>query len=142
DHTIYRGRQVALFKRAQIFVADLWGAFSGRGLGHFSDIHRLTMFADYVVPAVLRSRGVLTYAPSLAAAVDGKQEILPGRLGVFPGTFTILPPPHHVCRLCGAGCAEKQRRAPIRPGACSHCGRQAGNTPGTLPCDSARYIAL
>ncbi|CAI7899447.1 unnamed protein product [Closterium sp. NIES-53] len=45
DHTIYRGRQVALFKRAQIFVADLWGAFSGRGLGHFSDIHRLTIMA-------------------------------------------------------------------------------------------------
>ncbi|CAI5524847.1 unnamed protein product [Closterium sp. Naga37s-1] len=78
DHAIYRGRQVALFKRAQIFVADVWGAFNGRGLGRFSDSHRLTMFADYVVPAVLRSRGVLRYAPGLAAAVDGKQEILPG----------------------------------------------------------------
>ncbi|CAI5471145.1 unnamed protein product [Closterium sp. Yama58-4] len=78
DHAIYRGRQVALFKRAQIFVADVWGAFNGRGLGHFSDIHRLTMFADYVVPAVLRSRGVLRYAAGLAAAVDGREEILPG----------------------------------------------------------------
>ncbi|CAI7869968.1 unnamed protein product [Closterium sp. NIES-54] len=130
DHSIYRGRQVALFKRAQIFVADVWGAFSGRGLGHFSDIHRLTMFADYVVPAVLRSRGVLTYAPSLAAAVDGKQEILPGRLGVFPGTFTILPPPHHVCGLRGPRCAEKQRRAHIRSKSCCCCGRKTRDSPG------------
>ncbi|GJP86328.1 hypothetical protein CLOP_g16363 [Closterium sp. NIES-67] len=78
DHAIYRGRQVALFKRAQIFVADVWGAFNGRGLGHFSDVHSLTMFADYIVPAVLRSRGVLKYAEGLAQSVDGRQQILAG----------------------------------------------------------------
>ncbi|RZC30779.1 Queuosine salvage protein [Glycine soja] len=31
DHTVYKGRQVFLYKRAQIFAADLWGAFRGHG---------------------------------------------------------------------------------------------------------------
>ena len=37
--------QVFFYKRAQIFVADLWGAFHGMGLGEFADIAELTMFA-------------------------------------------------------------------------------------------------
>lgn len=36
-----------LHKRAQIFVADVWGAFGGAGPGAFRDIARLTTFADY-----------------------------------------------------------------------------------------------
>lgn len=40
-----RGRQLFFYKRAQIFVGDLWGAFRGQGLGAFSDIDQLTMFA-------------------------------------------------------------------------------------------------
>lgn len=36
------------------------------------------MFADYRVPVVLRERGILVYAPALAAAVDGKQTLAPG----------------------------------------------------------------
>ena len=38
-----RGRQVFLYKRAQIFAGDLWGAFGGVGLGAFDDVDRLTM---------------------------------------------------------------------------------------------------
>ncbi|KAL9461270.1 hypothetical protein AB3S75_004297 [Citrus x aurantiifolia] len=30
DHSVYKGHQVFLYKRAQIFVADLWGAFKGQ----------------------------------------------------------------------------------------------------------------
>ncbi|KAI7835398.1 hypothetical protein COHA_010694 [Chlorella ohadii] len=78
DHCIYRGRQLFFYKRAQIFVGDVWGAFHGAGLGRFTDIDQLTMFADYRVPVVLRELGVLRYAPSLAAAVDAKQELAPG----------------------------------------------------------------
>ena len=32
-----------LYKRAQIFAGDLWGAFGGTGLGAFHDVDRLTM---------------------------------------------------------------------------------------------------
>jgi hypothetical protein len=37
--------QVFFYKRAQIFVGDLYGAFGGQGLGQFHDIDQITMFA-------------------------------------------------------------------------------------------------
>lgn len=45
DTARYEGRRVRLLKRAQIFVADLYGAFQGEGLGYLPDIGHLTMFA-------------------------------------------------------------------------------------------------
>lgn len=75
DHCVYKGHQVFLYKRAQIFVADLWGAFKGGGLGAFKDIESITMFADYIVPAILRDLGVLSYSPSLASMVDSFKEL-------------------------------------------------------------------
>jgi hypothetical protein len=78
DHCVYKGHQVFLYKRAQIFVADLWGAFKGQGLGEFKDIASITMFADYVVPAVLRHWGILTCSHALAKMMDSLQELAPG----------------------------------------------------------------
>ncbi|GAQ87970.1 hypothetical protein KFL_003900100 [Klebsormidium nitens] len=78
DHCVYRGRQVFLYKRAQIFVGDVWGAFEGRGLGSFNDIEALTMFADYLVPVVLREWKILDYDQVLATRVKEKEEIEPG----------------------------------------------------------------
>lgn len=67
-----------LYKRAQIFVGDVYGAFGGQGLGHFTDIDQLTMFADYRVPVVLRELGVLQYSTELAQLVsDGTDLSLP-----------------------------------------------------------------
>lgn len=65
------------YKRAQIFVADIYGAFAGQGYGHFHDIDQLTMFADYRVPVVLRLLGVLQYSQQLADKVcaGGQQDI-------------------------------------------------------------------
>jgi hypothetical protein len=65
DHSIYKGRQVFFYKRAQIFAADVYGAFQGKGLGAFHDIDDLTMFADYRVPVVLRNLEVLRYSSAL-----------------------------------------------------------------------------
>jgi len=78
DAAIYRGRQTFLYKRAQIFIADLYGAFQGQGLGAFHDIDQLTMFADYRVPVVLRQHGCLEYAPALAATIDEGREVAAG----------------------------------------------------------------
>lgn len=64
-----RGHQVCFYKRAQIFVADVWGAFGGQGAGAFSDVGALTMFADYRVPAQLRTMDLLEYSPGLASRV-------------------------------------------------------------------------
>ena len=75
---MYKGHQVFLYKRAQIFAADLWGAFKGKSFGCFNDIHSITMFADYVVPAILRHRGIISYSPSLSDKVDNCKELEPG----------------------------------------------------------------
>lgn len=75
---MYKGRQVFLYKRAQIFVADLWGAFRGQGYGEFKDVSSLTIMADYIVPAMLRQLGILKYSPTLASTIDASGEIGPG----------------------------------------------------------------
>jgi len=65
------GRQVFFYKRAQIFVGDVWGRFNGESLGAFGDsVQQLTMFADYRVPVVLRQLGILKYCDAFASAVD------------------------------------------------------------------------
>ncbi|WOL12642.1 UPF0553 protein-like [Canna indica] len=78
DHSVYKGHQIFLYKRAQIFAADVWGAFKGQGYGEFYDIKSITIFADYIVPAVLRQLGVLKYSSSLSSSVDTKAEICSG----------------------------------------------------------------
>ena len=76
DEAIYQGGQVAFYKRAQIFTADVAGALPK--FFKFDDIEQLTMFADYRIPQLLRDKQVLEYAPDLAKAVDSEQEIDPG----------------------------------------------------------------
>ena len=70
DVAQYDGEPVRFYKRAQILMADLHGAFAGDGLGRFEDLDCLTAFADYKVPQVLRELGVLVYEPHLAERVD------------------------------------------------------------------------
>lgn len=45
DETVFQGRKVRLYKRAQILVADLWACFNGEDFGEFEDIDKITMFA-------------------------------------------------------------------------------------------------
>ncbi|KAE7999708.1 hypothetical protein FH972_004113 [Carpinus fangiana] len=78
DHSLYKGHQVFLYKRAQIFIADLWGAFKGQSYGEFNDIGSITIMADYIVPAVLRQLGVLRYSSTLASTIEANSEIGPG----------------------------------------------------------------
>uniref|UniRef100_A0A060SZL4 Queuosine 5'-phosphate N-glycosylase/hydrolase n=1 Tax=Blastobotrys adeninivorans TaxID=409370 RepID=A0A060SZL4_BLAAD len=65
DTSMYHGHKVYIFKRVQIFVADLWACFRGQGYGQFTDIDEITMFADYRVPQILHSLGCLKYSPQL-----------------------------------------------------------------------------
>jgi hypothetical protein len=78
DVAQYRGRRVPFFKRAQITAADLWTAFEGRGPGAFYDLEQLTIFADNLVPHVLRLDGVLRYDPGLATRIDAEELIAHG----------------------------------------------------------------
>jgi len=72
DHAIYDGEQTFFYKRAQILVADLWGAFKGESYGQFSDISKLTMFADYRVPQILLHLNVLEYSEDLKKKIADK----------------------------------------------------------------------
>jgi hypothetical protein len=78
DIAVYDCREVRLFKRAQILVADLWGAFGGKDWGEFDNIDELTAFADYKLPQILRAWGILKYTPSLARQVDAQIELAAG----------------------------------------------------------------
>jgi hypothetical protein len=62
------------FKKAQIAAADLALA----GVARFGDLDRLTIFADNLVPHVLRCDGVLVYDPRLAAHVDAGRPLRMG----------------------------------------------------------------
>jgi hypothetical protein len=93
------------FKRAQIAANDLQLA----GIADFADIDRLTIFADNLVPHVLRVDGVLRYAAELAARIDSGDpleagsreeeeiracavhacELIAPRLGVPPRTLDV-----------------------------------------------------
>ena len=63
------------YKRAQIVPSDLALA----GVAAFDDLDRLTIFADNLVPHVLRVDGVLRYEPDLAAHIDAGRPLAPGR---------------------------------------------------------------
>lgn len=78
DEAQWGGRVVRLYKRAQICVADLARLFPDDSLGHLRGLERLTAFADYKVPQVLRKEGVLVLAPALAQRVDQGAELAPG----------------------------------------------------------------
>jgi hypothetical protein len=54
------------YKRAQITANDLVLA----GVADFADVDRLTIFADNIVPHVLRLDGVLVYDDDLAQRID------------------------------------------------------------------------
>jgi len=78
DVESYYGLRVPFYKRAQITASDLWIAFGGRGPGRFDDLDRLTVFADNLLPHVLRVDGILSYDDNLAARIDGEKLIQAG----------------------------------------------------------------
>ena len=78
DQAVYRGQSVYFHKRAQILAADLHEAFGGQGWGALADIDRLTAFADYKLPQVLRHLGILRYDAQLAERVDAHRELPAG----------------------------------------------------------------
>lgn len=78
DVSHYQGRDIPLYKRAQITVVDIAGSLNFQGYGEFSDLDQLTAFADYKIPQVLRALGILEYSQNLADRVDRQQLLSPG----------------------------------------------------------------
>jgi hypothetical protein len=71
DTSAYAGLPVPFLKRAQIAAADL----SRAGVAVFADLRELTMFADNLVPHVLRVDGILRLAPELLGRIEREQPI-------------------------------------------------------------------
>ncbi|XP_013086152.2 queuosine salvage protein-like isoform X2 [Biomphalaria glabrata] len=65
DIAEYNGKKVGFYKRAQILIGDVWGCCEGQGLGEFTDVDTITMFADYRIPQALVYFGVVKYSESL-----------------------------------------------------------------------------
>jgi hypothetical protein len=61
DVSSYEGITVPFLKRAQLTASDIGGFF---------DVDRLTLFADNLIPHVLRIEGVLRLDPTLADAIE------------------------------------------------------------------------
>ena len=81
------------YKRAQIVPSNLALA----GVADFADLDRLTIFADNLVPHVLRRAGVLVYDPRLAAHIDAGRRLRPG-----PQEREIRACAVHACELLSA----------------------------------------
>ena len=82
-------RDAGFYKRAQIVPANLALA----GVARFDDLDSLTIFADNLVPHVLRCEGVLVYDPRLAAHIDAGRLLRPG-------------PQEHEIRACAVSACE------------------------------------
>ncbi|MEW5827011.1 MAG: queuosine salvage family protein [Candidatus Bipolaricaulota bacterium] len=76
DVAIYDGAEIPFFKRAQILASDLALGLEPLRGSPFDDLERLTLFADNLVPHVLRCAGVLRYEPGLADAIE-RGDLLP-----------------------------------------------------------------
>ena len=103
DVSRYGELRVPFYKRAQITCADLALAFGGRGPGAFGDLGELTLFADNLVPHVLRMKGVLRYAPELAARIDREELLASGS----PEEVEIRAVALHAVERLAAACRER-----------------------------------
>jgi hypothetical protein len=81
------------YKRAQIVPSDLAAA----GVAEFGDLDTLTIFADNLIPHVLRCDGILVYDDGLAARIDAGQPLATGR-----EEREIRACALHACELLGA----------------------------------------
>ena len=93
------------WKRAQIVPSNLALA----GVAQFDDLDRLTIFADNLVPHVLRCEGVLVYAEGLAAHIDAGRPLRPG-----PEEREIRACAVHACELLAQRTGLAPREIDVR----------------------------
>ncbi len=77
DVAPYGGITAVFLKRAQLTVSDLAHALP-ESLGRFRDLCDLTLFADNLVPHVLRLDGVLRFEPALVERIEANELIPAG----------------------------------------------------------------
>ena len=103
DCSRYGELEVPFLKRAQIAAADLHRA----GVARFADLPQLTMFADNLVPHVLRLDGILCFDPELVARINREELIEHGT----PEEVEIRACAVHAVELLVAASAESRLSA-------------------------------
>jgi Potential Queuosine, Q, salvage protein family len=106
DVSQYDGLTLPFLKRAQIVCADLQRA----GAARFDDLHRLTIFADNLVPHVLTLDGVLELSPSLQATIAAERLIPHGSAEEVELRACAV----HACELLCAELGGPQRVSPAQ----------------------------
>jgi hypothetical protein len=78
DYATFEGEKIEFHKRAQLNTAMINYRLTKRGEKELSNLDKLTAFADYKVPQMLRKFGILEYIPELAVKIDSYMEIEAG----------------------------------------------------------------
>lgn len=74
DESFYKGKQVFLYKRAQIASADLYSSLKEKNINLINS-DKLTMFPDYRVPQILNELEILEYNKNLKEKINNKEII-------------------------------------------------------------------
>lgn len=78
DYVTFEGEKIEFHKRAQLNTDMINYRLAKRGEKELSNLDKLTAFADYKVPQMLRKFGILKYTPELATKIDSYEEIEAG----------------------------------------------------------------
>ncbi|MBI3397101.1 hypothetical protein HY045_01345 [Candidatus Woesebacteria bacterium] len=70
DTSLYKGKTIGFYKRAQLNSKMISDALVASGKSELKNLDKLTAFADYKVPQILRNLEVLKYSDNLANKVD------------------------------------------------------------------------
>ena len=70
DVSRYAGREVTIWKLAQLALWSVHATWSTVGVGGFPDLDRMSAFADYIVPVGLRLMGITSYSDELEARIN------------------------------------------------------------------------
>ncbi len=77
DVSEFDGKEVAFYKRAQLNSKMISDLLVGSGKEELGNLDKLTAFADYKIPQILRRFGVLEYTQELANKVDNFELVEP-----------------------------------------------------------------
>ncbi len=78
DYAALEGEKIEFHKRAQLNTDMINYRLTKRGEKELTNLDKLTAFADYKVPQMLRKFGILEYVPELAKKIDSYDEIEAG----------------------------------------------------------------
>jgi hypothetical protein len=77
DVSPYDGETIKIYKLPQLGIWLVYSALRKSGQFPIEDIHKMTAFADYIVPVALRLLGITSYSPELEHAINTYQMIPP-----------------------------------------------------------------